>query len=292
MYVRKARKHLLCVLIATYLSSSIFVTTKEQVLASSGEGTQQELTGSKKEEQTSEAGQSDKVTRTSVYIRWNGGGHLERPAVSVQLYRNGQAESEPITLNESSDWYHVWEELPTGVNWSIDDVETPEGYVKEVIQTIENTYNILYTYDPVGYYESNEIVKKREDARTSEDARVSEDASANEDIRISEANILSAGVQVIDEQEGWPLEATAEATENEDLEEDNQLEDEASKQVARQAARQEAKKAERREDIAPVDMEKMFMNIIVCMTIYKGISVFRRALKKARKIKYRRRFQR
>ena len=268
--MRKARKHLLCVLIATYLISSILVTTKEQVFASSGEGTQQELTESKLEEQENEASQSDTVTRTSVYVRWNGGGHLERPAVSVQLYRNGQAESEPITLNETGDWYYEWEELPTGVNWSIDDIETPEGYVKEVIQTIENTYNILYTYDPVGYYESNEIVKKREAARTSEDARA------------SEANILSASVQVIEEQEGWPIEATAGAGENEGLEEINRLEDEISKQAARQEARREANDVKRQEDVAAIDMEKMFMTIIVCMTIYRGIYVFRRAIRNAK----------
>jgi len=52
--------------------------------------------------------------------------------VAVQLYRNGEAYGEPVTLNAANGWSHKWYGLDMGWAWSVDEPNVPEGYTKTV----------------------------------------------------------------------------------------------------------------------------------------------------------------
>ena len=71
----------------------------------------------------------------------------QRPAsVEVQLYKNGKAEGEPVRLSDANEWAHTWNNLETNVNWSVDELEVPEGYSRVISVNGENGYTITNTY--------------------------------------------------------------------------------------------------------------------------------------------------
>ncbi|MCH5324175.1 MAG: Cna B-type domain-containing protein [Eubacterium sp.] len=70
-----------------------------------------------------------KQTDVSVEKVWVGG--TDHPtSVSVQLYQDGVEYGEPVTLDESNEWKHVWNKLDENHNWTVDEVEVPAGYRK------------------------------------------------------------------------------------------------------------------------------------------------------------------
>jgi len=51
--------------------------------------------------------------------------------VNVTLYKDG-AVYETVSLNEANGWTHTWEDLTDVSLWSVDEVDVPVGYEKEV----------------------------------------------------------------------------------------------------------------------------------------------------------------
>ena len=83
----------------------------------------------------------------------------KRPAaVQVQLYRQvGSAEKtalgDPVTLGVNNDWKTEWTNLPEYENgakiaYTVDEVEVPEGYTKEVKGSAEEGFTITNTHEP------------------------------------------------------------------------------------------------------------------------------------------------
>jgi hypothetical protein len=87
-------------------------------------------------------------TSMTVYKYWadnNGSGRPE--SIQVQLYRDGEAYGDPVTLNEDNNWSYMWDQLEEGYLWTVDEVEVPEGYTKTVINE-ETTCTITNTVTP------------------------------------------------------------------------------------------------------------------------------------------------
>ena len=85
-------------------------------------------------------------TRLTVRKVWLNDEGVDRPqSVTVQLLRNGRPSGEPVTLNEGNRWRHTWTGLNENYSWSVDEVEVPEGYTREVTKS-GTTYTITNTY--------------------------------------------------------------------------------------------------------------------------------------------------
>ena len=56
---------------------------------------------------------------------------LRPDSISVQLYRNGKAYGDEVTLSEDNDWRYTWRDLNDGYTWSVEEVDVPDGYVSE-----------------------------------------------------------------------------------------------------------------------------------------------------------------
>lgn len=84
----------------------------------------------------------------TVNKRWVGDEEANRPAsVEVQLYRNGAASGEPVTLNESNGWSHTWTGLSDSATWTVEEINVPDGYISTSVKTgsvvtITNTYEV------------------------------------------------------------------------------------------------------------------------------------------------------
>lgn len=95
----------------------------------------------------------------SVHKVWEDSGPGNRPSsVTVQLYCDGKAHGDPVTLNESNSWRHTWSELDSEKTWTVDEVNVPTGYTRSVTHkdnmwTVTNTKpvdKIPYTGDSSG----------------------------------------------------------------------------------------------------------------------------------------------
>lgn len=78
---------------------------------------------------------------------WSDNNYIDRPAsVSVQLYKDGTAYGEPVSINAENNWSYVWNDLAESAIWTVDEINVPDGYTKTVTQngntwTITNTLN-------------------------------------------------------------------------------------------------------------------------------------------------------
>lgn len=85
---------------------------------------------------------------------WNDNNYIDRPAtINVQLYKNGIAYGNFISLNAATNWQHTWSDLDKSANWTVDEVTVPDGYSKTVAHsgnkwTITNTRNSPPTTPP------------------------------------------------------------------------------------------------------------------------------------------------
>ena len=85
---------------------------------------------------------------------WSGDTSDVRPgSVQVQLYRNGNARGNPVTLNSGNNWRHIWYSLSDGFNYTVEEVNVPSGYTVAVSRsgntfTITNTYGVPPTPTP------------------------------------------------------------------------------------------------------------------------------------------------
>lgn len=66
--------------------------------------------------------------------------------VYVQLYRDGEAYGDVVTLDESSDWCYVWEGLDSDYAWTVDEADVPEGFTCSITNN-ENEWIITNTKD-------------------------------------------------------------------------------------------------------------------------------------------------
>ncbi|MBE6966935.1 MAG: Cna B-type domain-containing protein [Ruminococcaceae bacterium] len=85
------------------------------------------------------------ITVTKAW-RHNGGKNLPE-SVAVVLYRDGEAH-DTVILSGDNNWTHTWAELTDVSVWSVNEVDVPAGYTKEIITedglkfTIVNTRTI------------------------------------------------------------------------------------------------------------------------------------------------------
>ena len=103
---------------------------------------------------------SESTTSLTVNKVWAGDeNYSARPSsIKVQLYRNGNAEGDPVTLSADNNWTYTWDKLEKSdsVVWSADEVTVPTGYLEKAESngstgiTITNTYNSTTTVVPGG----------------------------------------------------------------------------------------------------------------------------------------------
>lgn len=63
---------------------------------------------------------------------WKDDGSDLRPdSISVQLYRNGKAYGDEVTLSENNNWRYTWSGLKDSYTWTVEEVDVPDGYVSE-----------------------------------------------------------------------------------------------------------------------------------------------------------------
>lgn len=80
------------------------------------------------------------VNVKKVWVIDDGG---ERPdSVSVQLMRDGEPFGDPVTLNDANDWSHAWNDLESGHNWTVVELNVPDGFKATVSQS-GDTFTII-----------------------------------------------------------------------------------------------------------------------------------------------------
>ncbi len=95
------------------------------------------------------------VTEVSVAKTWSDNENQDgkRPeSVSVQLYANGSASGKAVVLNAENNWGHTWTDLVkknagADVVYTVQEVETPEGYTSAVSGTAADGYTITNTHE-------------------------------------------------------------------------------------------------------------------------------------------------
>ncbi|MBR4869209.1 MAG: Cna B-type domain-containing protein [Oscillospiraceae bacterium] len=92
------------------------------------------------------------TTSVTVNKVWNDAEDKDglRPgSISVQLYADGEAYGEPVTLDADNNWTYTWENLAKNagdavIEYTVDEVEVPAGYTKDV-----DGYTITNSHTPV-----------------------------------------------------------------------------------------------------------------------------------------------
>lgn len=80
------------------------------------------------------------VNVKKVWVIDDGG---QRPdSVSVQLMRDGEPFGDPVTLNDANDWSHAWNDLESGHNWTVVELNVPDGFKATVSQS-GDTFTII-----------------------------------------------------------------------------------------------------------------------------------------------------
>ena len=80
------------------------------------------------------------VNVRKVWVIDDGG---ERPdSVSVQLMRDGEPFGDPVTLSDANDWSHAWNDLESGHNWTVVELNVPDGFKATVSQS-GDTFTII-----------------------------------------------------------------------------------------------------------------------------------------------------
>ena len=98
-----------------------------------------------------EEGYPKEQTQVVVNILWDDKHNTTRPEyILLQLYKNDRSYNGPKKLSEENDWSYYWGGLSADAKWHIEEIETPKGYTKEIVEAIENVYTIVHKYDPDG----------------------------------------------------------------------------------------------------------------------------------------------
>ena len=73
-----------------------------------------------------------KTTDISVTKKFLYDEDLERPdSVTIVLYQDGEAY-ETVKLSEANDWTYVWEDMPLGFEYAVDELNVAKGYYKQI----------------------------------------------------------------------------------------------------------------------------------------------------------------
>ncbi len=65
--------------------------------------------------------------------------------IQVQLYKDGTPYGDAVTLSADNTWYHVWENLPGGAAYTVEEVKVPDGFTSRTEQPAENSFVITNT---------------------------------------------------------------------------------------------------------------------------------------------------
>ena len=77
---------------------------------------------------------------------WKGDNAEDRPeSITVQLLKDGKAYS-TLELSASKNWKGRWVDLSDKYNWTVEELDVPDGYSSEV-SVRNNTWTITNTYD-------------------------------------------------------------------------------------------------------------------------------------------------
>ncbi|MDY4954693.1 MAG: Cna B-type domain-containing protein, partial [Candidatus Onthomonas sp.] len=80
--------------------------------------------------------ESDNSTFLNVKKVWKGDDAESRPdSIQVQLLRDGEPYGNPKTLSEANNWKTTWSDLSKNYDWSVEEVEVPDGYICSVSST-------------------------------------------------------------------------------------------------------------------------------------------------------------
>ena len=91
-----------------------------------------------------------KTTNIAVGKVWEDNDNADgiRPeSVTVQLYRNGEAYGNPVTLNEANKWWYRWDYLDENATWTVDELNVPAGYEKSFTKNAVNAWVIINTHE-------------------------------------------------------------------------------------------------------------------------------------------------
>ncbi|WP_158099075.1 Cna B-type domain-containing protein [Flavonifractor sp. An100] len=81
-------------------------------------------------------GPGDDTTSLTVKKEWKlDDGGTKAESVTAQLLRNGSAYGGPVTLDDSNRWTHTWTGLDDRYNWSVREVDVPNGFTATVAQS-------------------------------------------------------------------------------------------------------------------------------------------------------------
>ena len=76
---------------------------------------------------------ADDLLSVSVNKLWQDSGADKRPGEAlVQLYCDGKAYGEAVSLSAGNNWSYTWDKLDNGHTWAVDEVNVPEGYTKSI----------------------------------------------------------------------------------------------------------------------------------------------------------------
>ena len=89
-------------------------------------------------------------TITKVWDDNNDQDRIRPESVAVQLYANGNAVGEAVSLSAQSDWSYTWENLPVNekgkaIEYTVEEIDVPEGY--EASFSAE-TFTLTNTHKP------------------------------------------------------------------------------------------------------------------------------------------------
>lgn len=90
------------------------------------------------------------VTVTKAWLD-NNNADKKRPAsIQVQLYADGKPSDDPVTITAKDNWTHTWsgldaKESGTDIKYTVEEVNTPNGYTSNVSGNAEKGYTITNT---------------------------------------------------------------------------------------------------------------------------------------------------
>ena len=100
-----------------------------------------------------------KTEKTSVSVekKWKDQDNKDgsRPSsVSVQLYANGKASGDPVTLDAANSWKHTWSGLDKNasgkaITYTVKETSVPHGYTSTISGDMASGFTVTNTHTPV-----------------------------------------------------------------------------------------------------------------------------------------------
>lgn len=95
-----------------------------------------------------DSGPVDSYTSVSVKKVWKlDDGGTAADSVKVALLRNG-TEYETVTLDDSNNWSYTWSRLNDKYNWTVQEVEVPDGFTAFIDRASGNSFTITNNDEP------------------------------------------------------------------------------------------------------------------------------------------------